>query len=835
MKKHSLLSFVILACCWMTGNSAWAIDQDTEGYYLIGSKADLLEWKGISGYESTNARLTADVDDVDFMLCENSNSYTGIFDGDGHTITVNINATKEHGGLFYNMKGTIRNLVVGGTFTARNKNCGVIAGYSWSDNTKFENVVCVADIKVDYTANASNGGFLGATKYKCSFTNCVSAIHVEGNQGYNHGFVGWVSNSPTITIKNCISIADVTGTAANGSLSWGNPVARFNISNSYSLKTSADAATPLSSSAYAEASEFSSGKIAYTINTVAGDNVLYQSIETDDFPYPFSSHGTVYASGRKHCDLSDYSGVVYNNISDEVVIDDHIYNKGFCTNCGGLDNNYLTANSEGFYELGNADDVEWFAAFVNNGATSANAKLTADIKYEGVSNAHTPIGAWSNKYEGNFDGQGHKIMGMDIDMSTTDNIGFFGVVTGGAIIENIIIDSDCSIRGANRIGGIAGCSVDGGDMIIRNCINRATVSATNTAAGILGAGSTPYSVIKISNCVNEGAITGGTNGASIVGWNNQNGSTVENCINIGDITPAKTNNWFLGDKRTIRNCYATNYTDVASHLQNYTGTWESDNEITSGELAYVMNKIAGKTVYYQNLSSPADATPIPISTSAQVFLNGIYQNPTSRITLDETKSFGANANFDADVTLNRTLKAGKWNTFCVPVDMNIPTGWEVKELTDATEDNGNYTMTFGDASSIEAGKPYMVRVSADVTSIALGETTVKAGGAQETKCGDLTYTGVYENGKAPTGSFIISNNTFYVVNSDVTLKAFRGYITVGGSEAKSVSFIFDEENADAINLTPVLSAEGAIYNIAGQRVNKAQKGVNIVNGKKIVF
>jgi hypothetical protein len=30
------------------------------------------------------------------------------------------------------------------------------------------------------------------------------------------------------------------------------------------------------------------------------------------------------------------------------------------------------------------------------------------------------------------------------------------------------------------------------------------------------------------------------------------------------------------------------------------------------------------------------------------------------------------------------------------------------------------------------------------------------------------------------------------------------------------------------------TTEGAIYNVAGQRLNKTQKGVNIVNGKKIL-
>jgi len=37
------------------------------------------------------------------------------------------------------------------------------------------------------------------------------------------------------------------------------------------------------------------------------------------------------------------------------------------------------------------------------------------------------------------------------------------------------------------------------------------------------------------------------------------------------------------------------------------------------------------------------------------------------------------------------------------------------------------------------------------------------------------------------------------------------------------------------SLTPALSkGEGAIYNVSGQQINKMQKGINIVNGKKIM-
>ena len=193
----------------------------------------------------------------------------------------------------------------------------------------------------------------------------------------------------------------------------------------------------------------------------------------------------------------------------------------------------------------------------------------------------------------------------------------------------------------------------------------------------------------------------------------------------------------------------------------------------------------------------------------------------------------------ANVNMTRTLKGGKWNTFCVPFDMEISelgTGAEVKELTGATLNGNNYSMTFGNASTIEAGKAYMVRVPSDVTSLSLSNKTIKSTITPTTKDG-VTFTGVYNNGNAPMGSFIISNNVFYNVDSDVTLKAFRGYITVdSGSGVKALTFDFDDD-ATGISLMEdgrSQMEDGAIYNVAGQRINKMQRGINIVNGKKIL-
>ncbi len=57
------------------------------------------------------------------------------------------------------------------------------------------------------------------------------------------------------------------------------------------------------------------------------------------------------------------------------------------------------------------------------------------------------------------------------------------------------------------------------------------------------------------------------------------------------------------------------------------------------------------------------------------------------------------------------------------------------------------------------------------------------------------------------------------------------------SNAAVKAFYFEGEEETAINsLTPALSeGEGAIYNMAGQKLSKLQKGINIVNGKKVMY
>ena len=77
---------------------------------------------------------------------------------------------------------------------------------------------------------------------------------------------------------------------------------------------------------------------------------------------------------------------------------------------------------------------------------------------------------------------------------------------------------------------------------------------------------------------------------------------------------------------------------------------------------------------------------------------------------------------------------------------------------------------------------------------------------------------------------------FYKAGSFTTLGAHKAYIpaAVGGS-VKGFTISLDDD-ATAIEMVNGQSSmvNGSIYNLAGQRLSKIQKGINIVNGKKIL-
>ena len=134
------------------------------------------------------------------------NSYTGTFDGGGHTITgLTFTTNDKYAGLFgwLNKAGTVKNVVMEGVQITSNQiyggSIGGVAGYSWGT---IEN--CSVSGSVSGTVYV--GGVVGA-QIDGSITGCSSSATVKGMVDVG-GVAGQTNSSATLTA--CYATGNVT-------------------------------------------------------------------------------------------------------------------------------------------------------------------------------------------------------------------------------------------------------------------------------------------------------------------------------------------------------------------------------------------------------------------------------------------------------------------------------------------------------------------------------------------------------------------------------------------------------------------------------------------------
>ena len=100
--------------------------------------------------------------------------------------------------------------------------------------------------------------------------------------------------------------------------------------------------------------------------------------------------------------------------------------------------------------------------------------------------------------------------------------------------------------------------------------------------------------------------------------------------------------------------------------------------------------------------------------------------------------------------------------------------------------------------------------------------------------------GVLEDVTAPYGSYVLQEAgtmaTFQIVEEEtnVTVPAGQAYLSMPGTLIPTLFFTKEDYETGINAVNAEISENGAIYNVAGQRLQKMQKGVNIVGGKKIL-
>ncbi|MBE6852654.1 MAG: hypothetical protein E7505_04175, partial [Ruminococcus sp.] len=549
--------------------------EQINGVYQIENASDLWWFSDIVNNDdkSANAVLTADIDMKDISwtaICEtglyykkygDDDGYTGIFDGNGHTISnltvKSSTAIDASAGLFGTVSGTIKNLGMKNfTFESGGKDVrvGAIVGQLIKKG-KVSN--CYVDGAKIQTGDRVAGGVAGCV-YEGTVENCyvVNSKITGARYGYVTGDAradGNKSDRPGY-VKNCYTDEDI-------------------LTSNYAV---AEKITANRTGVNKEV--FNSGEICWHLNAETGEgNLIWgQSLTKDPYPVFRTLNNTV---------CSCVEDIYYN----------HTYVEGVCQYCKSYQ--MPEAEENGVYQISTPYEFLGFAYAVNNGFNDIDAVLIADIDMTGMK--------WTqmNSYTGIFDGDGYTITGLckNAGINDGEKHGFIRTLEKSGVVKNLTF-KNADIFNHEGSGAISAVIVYTNNGTVENCM----VTESNIQHG-------KYDAIGAVVGVNTGTIR---NCASVSNtmtrrhsalkavcgfvWSNKSGGIIENCINYDCKYENGTEHYaFTGiNNGTIINSYYY----ASETLSDKVAESKTKEAFASGEVAYLLNGSSSENVtWYQKL------------------------------------------------------------------------------------------------------------------------------------------------------------------------------------------------------------------------------------------
>lgn len=422
------------------------------------------------------------------------NSYTGQFDGQGHTISgiYFSDSTADNVGLFGYTRGgaDIYNVGIVNSYI-EGKNC--VGGILGRNNNSGVNVQrCFSEATV--IGNEGVGGIEGST-YGGKIINCYNAGSVTGSK-----FVGSIRGRNTNSsgaMDNCFNVGEVVGTGTDnigGIRGDGNGT----ISNCYCISnqltdTAATTKTP---------EQFASGEVAYLLNNSVtdGKQVWYQNIDNDKTPddYPKFDGGTVYYLEYKY---------TYSNTYSEKPAEPDAFDKDD-------DGNLIIRTYDDLVKLSELIISDYDVYGSQNYILANNIKASDDSEWtQGIGSVED-----NKPFNGTFNGKGYCIVGLNVNSPKYG--GLFEIIGEKGKIQDLFV-YDCDFKvSSDMSGGIA--AINNGT--IDHCI-----SGINLTSGIVHINSDiTIDAVALNSSIkgelsggiageNNGLITGSRNAAVVTG------------------------------------------------------------------------------------------------------------------------------------------------------------------------------------------------------------------------------------------------------------------------------------------------------------------------------
>ena len=246
----------------------------------------------------------------------------------------------------------------------------------------------------------------------------------------------------------------------------------------------------------------------------------------------------------------------------------------------------------------------------------------------------------------------------------------------------------------------------------------------------------------------------------------------------------------------------------ASHWYNYTGYFVSTTE---GDYKLNLNKVE--------------------SGQQQIIIADIDLRTASEIEFADADVPTYAPGTYPSVKISREFSADKWATAVYPFAVSATNVAVLKSF-----DTESGKLAFETASASTANVPFLLKNSGAIT---LSDVEVVAAAATDATAGDATLKGVYTTTEVDNtaNNYVLKDNKVFKIGANAaTVNPYRAYIQLAetAGEARELTITVDGEATAIEGITAEKTMNGEIYNLNGQRVKTAKKGIYVVNGKAVI-
>ena len=224
-----------------------------------------------------------------------------------------------------------------------------------------------------------------------------------------------------------------------------------------------------------------------------------------------------------------------------------------------------TDDGQGNYTVTSAEGLKAVADIANNGNLGINITLTENINLTDMD--WTPIGIdYNHQYTGTFNGGGHTITGLTVNLPNQRYVGLIGYLGSGGTVQDLTMDKG-DITGSVYVGGVVGLNDNG---TVTGCYATGDVSGTGGGSSlrfVYVGGVAGYNAGTVTGCHATGSVSG-TGSIVFVGGvvGLTNFGTVTGSYATGSVSgtgDSSTSSVYVGGvvgdnyAGTVTGCYAT--------------------------------------------------------------------------------------------------------------------------------------------------------------------------------------------------------------------------------------------------------------------------------------